>query len=101
MAVTITIRNVPEGVHAELKAQAALRGLSLQKYLRRELVRIASEPKPAPASQTSTDEWLREVRERVETTGTHISRDDILDAIDEGRKSRYDRGTAGTGGRGG
>ena len=86
MAVTITIRNVPEGVHAELKAQAALRGLSLQKYLRRELVRIASEPKPAPASQPSVDEWLREIRERVETTGTHIPRSAILEARDADRK---------------
>ena len=85
MAVTITIRNVPDGVHAELKAQAALRGLSLQKYLRRELVRIASEPKPAPSSQTSTDEWLREIRERVETTGTHIPRSVIVDMIREER----------------
>lgn len=78
MAVQITIRNVPEEVRDQLKARAARNRQSMQEYLRTELERVASEP--------SVDEWLREIRERVETTGTHIPRSAILEARDADRK---------------
>ena len=44
MAVTITIRNVPDGVRNELAARAAMKGRSLQEFLRHELVDLASKP---------------------------------------------------------
>lgn len=78
MAVQITIRNVPEEVRDQLKTRAARNRQSMQEYLRTELERVASEP--------SVDEWLREIRERVETTGTHIPRSAILEARDADRK---------------
>jgi plasmid stability protein len=37
MSVMVQIRNVPTGLHRELKARAALEGMSLSDYLLREL----------------------------------------------------------------
>ncbi|MGH9407405.1 MAG: hypothetical protein ACRD3D_16420 [Terriglobia bacterium] len=42
MTVMVQIRNVPVGLHRQLKARAALEGLSLSDYLLRE-VRLATE----------------------------------------------------------
>jgi len=44
MAVTITIRNVPDSVRNELAARAAMKGCSLQEFLLHELVDLASRP---------------------------------------------------------
>ena len=74
MHTMIQIRNVPEPLHRRLKARAATEGLSMSRYILRELERalerpsrrellesIASQPEleldPSPA------EILREVRE--------------------------------------
>lgn len=38
------IRDVPEGVHAELLRRAALRGQSLQQYMAGELSRLTARP---------------------------------------------------------
>lgn len=46
MSVMIQIRNVPEGVHRQLKARAALAGLSLSDYLLDEIRRVAEKPSP-------------------------------------------------------
>jgi plasmid stability protein len=46
MPVRITIRRVPEKVHATLAARAARAGKSLQAYLLAELERLASAPSP-------------------------------------------------------
>ncbi len=70
--VQITIRNVPEEVRDELALRAARNRQSMQEYLLLELEQLASQP--------SIDEWLRQVRERVEATGTHIPRSVILEA---------------------
>ncbi len=40
------IRDVPEDVHAALKARAALAGMSLSEYVRGELARVARRPTP-------------------------------------------------------
>ena len=40
----IQIRNVPDGLHQVLKARAALAGMSLSDYLRRELERVVESP---------------------------------------------------------
>ena len=44
MAKTIQIRDVPDAVHAELRARAAAAGLSLSDYMLREATRIAGRP---------------------------------------------------------
>ena len=42
--VTVQIRNVPSDVHRELKARAALEGMSLSDYLLRELRQVLERP---------------------------------------------------------
>lgn len=44
MSRLIQIRNVPEKLHATLKARAALAGRSLSEYLLAELIRLAERP---------------------------------------------------------
>ena len=61
MPVQITIRGVPEKVRDELAARAALRGQSMQEFLRGELERIASRP--------SLDALRRRVRDRKRASG--------------------------------
>ena len=78
MAVQITIRGVPEAVRDELAARAALQRQSMQAYLRSELERIASRP--------SFETWLKEVRERVKASGTHVPASAVLRARDADRK---------------
>ena len=73
MSVAVTIRNVPDEVRNELAARAARSGRSLQEYLRRELIELASKP--------STDDWLAQLRARVEARGTQLSADQIVSAI--------------------
>ena len=46
----VQIRDVPEDVHATLKARAALAGVSLSEYVRGVLARTASRPSPAELS---------------------------------------------------
>ena len=76
--VQITIRNVSQEVRDKLALRAARNRQSMQEYLHAELERMASEP--------TVDEWLREVRERVEASGTHIPRSAILEARDADRR---------------
>jgi plasmid stability protein len=44
MGVLVQIRDVPEGVHRELKARAALSGVSLSEYARSVLARATARP---------------------------------------------------------
>jgi antitoxin FitA len=44
MSTSITIRDVPDETHRELRSRAALAGQSLQEYLREHLVTLASKP---------------------------------------------------------
>ena len=76
MAVQITIRGVSEEVRSELASRAAVRGQSMQEFLRGELERIASRP--------SVDVWLREVRARKEAGGS-VPVESILRARDADR----------------
>ena len=75
---SITIRDVPDDVHAELAARAARSGRSLQEYLRAEIVRLASRPDP--------EEWVERVRERVQKSGNRLSAEKILEYRDADRK---------------
>ena len=77
MSVAITIRDVPEQVRGELAARASRAGQSLQEYVKGLLVQQASHP--------SADDWLAQVRGRVNTTGTRLSAQSILAARDADR----------------
>ena len=44
MSKMIQVRNVPDGLHRTLKAQAALSGMSLSDYLLAEIRRVAERP---------------------------------------------------------
>ena len=44
MTVMIQIRNVPEGLHRQLKSRAALAGMSLSDYLLSEIRQLAERP---------------------------------------------------------
>ena len=78
MPIQITIRGVPEEVRNELASRAALRGQSMQEFLRGELERIASRP--------PNDVWLQEVRRRKEAFGTRVTASEILEARDADRR---------------
>ena len=78
MPVQITIRGVPENVRDELAARAALRGQSMQEFLRGELERIASRP--------SLDAWLGRVRYRKKASGTRVPPSIILQARNADRR---------------
>ena len=52
----VQIRHVPDDLHRELKARAALAGMSLSDYLLRVLRREVDRP--------SREQWLRELSER-------------------------------------
>jgi len=53
----IQIRNVPDDLHGQLKARAALAGMSLSDFLLREVRRVAERPSP--------DEMKVRLRQRV------------------------------------
>lgn len=44
MTAMIQIRNVPDGLHRQLKSRAALAGMSLSDYLLQEMRRLAERP---------------------------------------------------------
>ena len=77
MTVQITIRDIPEDVRSQLAARAATQHLSMQEFLRGELVRIASQP--------TITSWLQNVRERKAASGRHVSASAILRARDADR----------------
>jgi plasmid stability protein len=71
----IQIRNVPDALHRQLKAKAALEGMSLSDFLIREAKVIASRPTaeemrrrlaslPPVRLKTSPAEIIREIRDR-------------------------------------
>jgi hypothetical protein len=71
----IQIRNVPEDLHRDLKKRAALAGMSLSDYIKRELSR---------KSRKSTIKEIRE-RSRGRSAGSTMTTQDIVDAIREVR----------------
>ena len=61
MSKMIQVRNVPDGVHRTLKAQAALAGLSLSDFVLAEIRRLAERP--------STAELRERLRRRPRVAG--------------------------------
>ena len=74
----ITIRDVPDDTRKELAARAARSGQSMQEYLRRELIRLASVP--------TVEDWLAKVEANKEQHGLRLSADEIVAMIHEGRR---------------
>lgn len=75
---SITVRDVPDKARDELAARAARTGRSLQEYLRKELVDLASRPDPEALA-------LRIV-ERKRRTATKLPGEKILRHLDAGRR---------------
>jgi plasmid stability protein len=78
MTVTITVRNVPDGVRDELAARAAGEGRSLQEFLIQHLIEIAARPPLADV--------IARARARVKATGARLNTEAILAARDEDRR---------------
>jgi antitoxin FitA len=78
MAVSVTIRDVPDDVRDELAARAARAGQSLQEYLRLMLVESASRPLLADV--------LARARQRVDRTGAQVDAQAILNALEADRR---------------
>ena len=76
MAKMIQIRNVPEEMHAELKARAAQAGMSLSDFLKRELSYIL---------ETKS---LAQVFEDMEPHRVDIPHEVLLEVLEEGRRDR-------------
>jgi plasmid stability protein len=74
MSAMIQIRNVPEGLHRQLKSRAALAGMSLSDYLLREIGQIAERP--------SLDELRARIEHRPATFLTVTPADAVRDERD-------------------
>lgn len=74
----ITVRNVPDEVRDELAARAARSGRSMQEYLLKQLIEIASQP--------SLDEVIARARARVAATRTRLNPADLIAARDADRR---------------
>ena len=75
---TITVRDVPAEVRDELAARAARAGRSLQEHLRIELIELAARP--------SASDWLSDVQRRKASSGSRLSREQILGYRDADRR---------------
>jgi hypothetical protein len=73
MAKTLQVRDVPERVHATLRARAAEAGMALSEYLLRELTALAERP------------TVVEVLRRAQTRSGAVDVDDIVDVVRSGR----------------
>lgn len=76
MSKMIQLRNVPDALHRQLKARAALSGLPLSDYLIREVRKIAEQPTP------------EQMRERLRLREPYRGRVSPTDVVREERDSR-------------
>ena len=74
MPKAIQIRDVPDDVHAVLRARAAAAGMSMSEYLRSELVTLAEKP--------TLDELFARIQSRPPN---NVSLQSIVDIIREAR----------------
>ncbi|HLR96511.1 MAG TPA: hypothetical protein VK053_18445 [Jiangellaceae bacterium] len=78
MAKVMQIRDVPDDVHDALVESARAEGLSLTKYMLRELEHLARLPQIARANSAA----IRRTQEKVQGPA---DRNTILSVLDEGR----------------
>ncbi len=76
MSRMIQLRNVPETLHRQLKARAALAGLPLSDYLIREARKLAEHPTP------------EEMRERLRGRSSYRGRISAADLVRAERDTR-------------
>lgn len=76
---TIQVRNVPEDVHRVYQARAAAAGMSLQEYLRAELVRQARSRTPA--------ELVADIEAELQAAGEGFARRSAADVVRADRAS--------------
>jgi antitoxin FitA len=76
---TIQVRNVPDDAYEAIRRQAAVRGQSIQMYMREQVIEIAER-------QRRENAWEEFERELTKTDPPGVSRDDILRAIDDARR---------------
>lgn len=76
--MNITVRDVPEETRDVLAARAKRSGRSMQEYLRRALIDLAT--------AVDQDELWDRVEERVRREGVSWGTDEILEAIHDGRR---------------
>ena len=79
MPKTVQIRDLADETYATLRQRAAAAGLGLPEYLRRELTRLAERADPAEA--------LRRQRELVAASDREPTREQILAALHDERRS--------------
>jgi hypothetical protein len=72
----IQLRHVPDSLHRQLKARAAMAGLPLSDYLIREVRKIAEQPTP------------EEMRERLRGRSRYRGKTSPTDIVREERDSR-------------
>ena len=77
----IQVKNFPEDLHAKLRERAAGQGRSVSGYVTEVLRRDLELP--------SWEQWFKTLETREPVRG--ISREDILEAIHEGREERADQ----------
>lgn len=78
MSRVIQIRDVPDDVHKALVDAAEAQGLSLTRYMLRELEHLARRAEMVQANATVIRQTQAKVR-------GHVARDEILTALHEGR----------------
>lgn len=75
---SITVRDVPDSARDELASRAARSGRSLQEYLRKELIDLASRPDPQALADRIID--------RKQRTGTTLPASRIIEHRDADRR---------------
>jgi plasmid stability protein len=76
MSTMIQLRHVPDALHRQLKARAALAGMSLSDYLIREVRKVAEQP------------TLEEIQKRISARTSVALRVSPAQAVREERDSR-------------
>jgi plasmid stability protein len=74
---TITVRDVPEDIHAELVRRAAAHGQSLQEYVMGTLIEKAKKP--------DMGALIKRIEERLEESDTTLTSEQIVGFIRERR----------------
>ena len=75
---TIQVRDVPQDAYEAIVERAKANGQSLQQYMRATIIDIAAKPSKAEA--------IASIRANLEKYGSRVTTEDILEALDAGRR---------------